>query len=151
MLLWIYLLALLNSIFSAGAPVPSDPYDVSDNSPAFLVGYRSTIEIVWTCLTIVFASTWVCIHPHVLGIGVTRLDRWSNRGRLFLNALIFPDKFARRAFAEWMGCRTLYVEMERRAGPDGLNIIRMLTMFCTGLHLLICNLRTSARVTCLDP
>ncbi|KAJ3520056.1 hypothetical protein NMY22_g12915 [Coprinellus aureogranulatus] len=104
---------LLHSTSSAGAPFPSDAANDTDSETVF--GKRSMIEIIWTCLTVVFASTWVCVHPNVAGYDATPLQRWGTRGRLFLNALLFPDRLVRRSFAQWMGCRALYREMERRA------------------------------------
>ncbi|KAJ3546424.1 hypothetical protein NMY22_g2060 [Coprinellus aureogranulatus] len=127
MSVWIYLLPLLQSVlcFPARAADTSDFNLKSSNSlnPVFLTGDRSTIEIIWTSLTIVFASTWVCIHPNVPGYNTTRLERFGLRGRFFLNALLFPDHFVKLAFEQWMGCRKLYSKVEERARQEHLEIL----------------------------
>ncbi|KAJ3550385.1 hypothetical protein NMY22_g527 [Coprinellus aureogranulatus] len=46
------------------------------------------------------------------------------RIRLFVNALLFPDKFVQRAFEQWMGCRALYEDMEKRLENPHLQDIR---------------------------
>ncbi|KAJ3538423.1 hypothetical protein NMY22_g5178 [Coprinellus aureogranulatus] len=105
---------MLASIPSAGIPVVSRQQDDNDEGPVFLTTYRSTIQIIWACLTIVFASTWVCIHPHVYGYKSTLRQRIGRRLRLFFNALLFPDRFVQRAFEQWMGYHRLYVDMQKR-------------------------------------
>ncbi|KAJ3546423.1 hypothetical protein NMY22_g2063 [Coprinellus aureogranulatus] len=106
-------------VLSLGAPVSTTPPD-EKGELVFLRTYRSTIQIIWTCLTIVFASTWVCIHPHVYGYKSTLRQRIGRRIRLFSNALLFPDHFVQRAFEQWIGYRELYAHMRERA--EGLNI-----------------------------
>ncbi|KAJ3538421.1 hypothetical protein NMY22_g5172 [Coprinellus aureogranulatus] len=119
MILWALIFALLYSLLSSGAPVGTTPPN-DNNEPVFLTNYRSTVQIIWTCLTIVFASTWVCIHPHVYGYKSTLLQRIGRRIRLFSNALLFPERFVQRAFDQWMGYRRLYKDMQKCA--KGLDI-----------------------------
>ncbi|KAJ3538420.1 hypothetical protein NMY22_g5173 [Coprinellus aureogranulatus] len=119
----IFLLPMLASIPSAGIPVVSRQQDDNDEGPVFLTTYRSTIQIIWACLTIVFASTWVCIHPHVYGYKSTPLQRIGRRLRLFSNALLFPDRFVQRAFEQWMGYRKLYKDMRKKATKLGIPLV----------------------------
>ncbi|KAJ3507445.1 hypothetical protein NMY22_g16928 [Coprinellus aureogranulatus] len=122
----IFVLSLLQLTLCSGTPL-TDTSDADSNpreASTFLSGDRSTTAIVWTCLTVIFTSTWVCIHPNVPGYKTTRLERLALRARFFLNALLFPDNFVKLAFEQWMGCRRLYARMMERAGEWPAQILR---------------------------
>ncbi|KAJ3507443.1 hypothetical protein NMY22_g16926 [Coprinellus aureogranulatus] len=116
----LYLFLLVQPPLSISGPITPGPVVNPDGSPAFPTNYRSTAQIILTCFTIVFASTWVCIHHHVPGYKTTQFQRWGLRARFLLNAILFPDKFVKRAFEQWMGCRLLYSDMERQITELGI-------------------------------
>ncbi|KAJ3546425.1 hypothetical protein NMY22_g2061 [Coprinellus aureogranulatus] len=119
MILWALGFLLLYSALSSGAPIDAAP--LSDKGePASSPTFRSTFQIVWTCLTIVFASTWVCIHPHIYGYDSTSRQRIGRRIRHFCNALLFPDHLVQRAFEQWLGCRMLFEDMQKLANDLGI-------------------------------
>ncbi|TEB25703.1 hypothetical protein FA13DRAFT_1599934, partial [Coprinellus micaceus] len=66
---------------------------------------RSTIEIVWSCFTIIFASTWICVHPNVAGYKITMWQRLWQRLKLFALAIFAPELLAVFAFFQWKGSR----------------------------------------------
>ena len=80
----------------------------TDTSPVFNTRYRSTIEILWSCLTIIFASTWICVHPNVAGYNTTMWQRLGKRLKLFALAIFAPELLAVFAFFQWKGCRELH-------------------------------------------
>ncbi|KAJ3507444.1 hypothetical protein NMY22_g16929 [Coprinellus aureogranulatus] len=118
MILWAFSFALY-SVLSSGAPIGSTPSN-DKGEPASSTTYRSTFQIIWTCLTIVFASTWVCIHPHIYGYDSTPRQRIGRRIRHFCNALLFPDHLVQRALEQWLGCRMLFEDMQKRANYLGI-------------------------------
>jgi hypothetical protein len=80
----------------------------TDTSSVFNTRYRSTIEIVWSCLAIIFASTWICVHPNVAGYNTTMWQRVRNRLMLFALAIFAPELLALSSFFQWKGCRELH-------------------------------------------
>ncbi|TEB25687.1 hypothetical protein FA13DRAFT_1601763, partial [Coprinellus micaceus] len=82
--------------------------------------YRSTIEIVWSCLAIIFASTWICVHPNVAGYKTTLWQRLWKRVKLFLFAIFAPELLAVFAFFQWRGSRRLHRDFKRRAEEKNL-------------------------------
>ncbi|TEB19911.1 hypothetical protein FA13DRAFT_1743734 [Coprinellus micaceus] len=117
-------LVLLNSTLASPVLAPPDAVCASylesylttrettcpatDTAPVFNARYRSTIEIVWSCLTIIFASTWICVHPNVAGYSTTMWQRLWKRLKLFALAIFAPEFLAVFAFYQWKGCRELY-------------------------------------------
>ena len=87
---------------------PATTCPASDASPVFNTRYRSTIEIVWSCLAIIFASTWICVHPNVAGYNTTMWQRLGKRLKLFALAIFAPELLAVFAFFQWKGCRELH-------------------------------------------
>lgn len=90
------------------------------DTPAFDTNYRSTLEIVWSCLTVIIASSWLCVHPNVTGHSTAMWQRLRERLILFGLALFAPEVMAVFAYYQWMGCRKLYRKFKERA--EGLNI-----------------------------
>ncbi|TEB25677.1 hypothetical protein FA13DRAFT_1637034, partial [Coprinellus micaceus] len=74
-----------------------------ESSPAFNTQYRSTIKIVWSCLAIIFASTWVCVHPNVAGYKTTKCQRLWKHLKIFALAIFSPELLAMFAFLQWRG------------------------------------------------
>jgi hypothetical protein len=67
MIVWI----LLHLSFVSALPVPLDL--TTDNPPlalphgASLFGTRSIWGIIWSCLSTIFACTWIAVHPNIPG------------------------------------------------------------------------------------
>ncbi|TEB19907.1 hypothetical protein FA13DRAFT_1743723 [Coprinellus micaceus] len=92
----------------------------TDTAPVFNTRYRSTIEIVWSCLAIIFASTWICVHPNVAGYKTTKWQRLWKRVKLFAVAVFAPELLAVFAFFQRKGCRMLHKRF--RGVAKALNI-----------------------------
>ncbi|KIK64250.1 hypothetical protein GYMLUDRAFT_161867 [Collybiopsis luxurians FD-317 M1] len=67
--------------------------DASDSTPQ--VGSspatRSTSEIVWSCVTTIFACTWVAVHPNVPSINASDRELFRRRVKILAVALIAPE------------------------------------------------------------
>ena len=134
-LLW-YLI-LLSSTFASPIVAPSDAVEgtctavticlenylgtrattcpATDASPVFNTRYRSTIEILWGCMAIIFASTWICVHPNVAGYNTTKWQKLKKRVILFALAVFAPELLAVFAFFQWKGCRELHKAFREKA------------------------------------
>lgn len=77
--------------------------------------HRSTLQLVWSCLAVIFASTWVCVHPNVPGYKTTWVQRLTARVKLSAVAIFAPEFIALYAFFQWRGCHQLYQEVEGKA------------------------------------
>ncbi|KAJ2936537.1 hypothetical protein H1R20_g561, partial [Candolleomyces eurysporus] len=109
------LILLLYSSFcsqaSSGAPLtsyqflrlgPRDP----DTTLSVDTNYRSTPEIIWTCLATTFMCTWVSVHPNV-SRGTSRWDNLRDRFILFGWTLLAPELVLVFAYRQWEGVRLL--------------------------------------------
>lgn len=107
-------------VTSPNADSPTTNDATTSDCPGFDTNYRSTVEIVWSCLTVIIASSWLCIHPNVTGIRTTMWQRLRERLVLFAIAIFAPEIMAVFAFYQWWGCRKLYEKFKERA--ERLNI-----------------------------
>ncbi|EAU86174.2 hypothetical protein CC1G_03385 [Coprinopsis cinerea okayama7 len=78
-----------------------------DSSIEFNKNYRSTIDIVWMCLTTIFACTWISVHPNILSPHSTHWQRLRQRLVLFAWALICPELMLMWAYRQWVGARRI--------------------------------------------
>ncbi|KAF4600347.1 hypothetical protein EYR38_004972 [Pleurotus pulmonarius] len=64
---------------------------------------RSVYEIVWSCVAVVFACTWVAIHPNVppKHIRTSRWRRLRRRVCLMIWALLVPELMVMWAVGQW--------------------------------------------------
>ncbi|KAJ3503860.1 hypothetical protein NMY22_g18104 [Coprinellus aureogranulatus] len=117
---------LLTLCVTLGAPFPvldpDTPHPATAGRNAFVCanGHRSTVRILWSCLAVIAASTWVCVHPNVTGYQTSWQRRLKARLRLFALAVFAPEAIAMFAFAQWRGSRTLYQDVAKKA--KGLEI-----------------------------
>ncbi|KAG6830143.1 hypothetical protein H0H92_002007 [Tricholoma furcatifolium] len=72
-------------------------------TPTFSNG-RSIWSIVWSCLTTIFACTWIAIHPNVPVLGEKLVAR---RLKIFAMALLAPELIVLWAFRQWWSSRKL--------------------------------------------
>ncbi|KXN89069.1 hypothetical protein AN958_06338 [Leucoagaricus sp. SymC.cos] len=56
--------------------------------------YRTTPQIVWTCLATIFACTWVVIHPNLPGPYDSGFQRFRRRITIALVTIIAPELIA---------------------------------------------------------
>ncbi|KAH6907719.1 hypothetical protein BKA70DRAFT_1428090 [Coprinopsis sp. MPI-PUGE-AT-0042] len=84
--------------------------------------YRSIRDILWACLSVVFACTWTAVHPNVYGYGSTQWQRTKRRILLFLLALFMPEVTLTWSVRQWIGARDITrrmkEEMERTKGEQ---------------------------------
>ncbi|RXW12285.1 hypothetical protein EST38_g13569 [Candolleomyces aberdarensis] len=108
------LVLLLYSCFcseTSGAPLasyqlsPLKPRD-PDTAASVDTNYRSTPEIIWTCLATTFICTWVSVHPNV-SQGPRWWDNMRDRLILFGWTLLAPELVLVFAYRQWEGVRLL--------------------------------------------
>ncbi|KIK64275.1 hypothetical protein GYMLUDRAFT_162048 [Collybiopsis luxurians FD-317 M1] len=52
---------------------------------------RSTAGIVWSCITTIFACTWLAVHPNVPSIHASQRELFWRRVKILIVALIAPE------------------------------------------------------------
>ncbi|KAJ8514777.1 hypothetical protein ONZ45_g7726 [Pleurotus djamor] len=70
---------------------------------------RSAIQIVWSCLFIIFTCTWTAIHPNVPPAKVS-LSKWRNlwwRIKIMLWTLMLPEMMVSWATWQWKEARKI--------------------------------------------
>lgn len=67
----------------------------------FVTNYRSTPEIIWTCIVTTCLCTWVSMHPDIVGYNSKIRHRFSQRVLMFLVAFIAPEFTLLFAAAQW--------------------------------------------------
>ncbi|KAF5371524.1 hypothetical protein D9757_010367 [Collybiopsis confluens] len=69
---------------------------------------RTVLGILWTCLSVLFACTWVSVHPNVPGPneGSTVNRLWA-KTKLMIIALIAPELVLMWAVRQWYAAREL--------------------------------------------
>ncbi|RXW20433.1 hypothetical protein EST38_g5430 [Candolleomyces aberdarensis] len=98
------LLSICNPGFGAPVqPSSTSSFDTSDTSGEirFVTNYRSTPEIIWTCLITTLLCTWVSMHPDIVGYNSTRWQRIKARMLWFLVAFIAPELALIYALYQW--------------------------------------------------
>ncbi|KXN83311.1 hypothetical protein AN958_01593 [Leucoagaricus sp. SymC.cos] len=76
--------------------------------------YRSTPQIVWTCLATIFACTWVAIHPNLPGPYDSGFQRFRRRTTIAFVAIIAPELIAIRAATQLDSARKIKDEFNKR-------------------------------------
>ncbi|KAL8727845.1 MAG: hypothetical protein Q9166_005791 [cf. Caloplaca sp. 2 TL-2023] len=61
---------------------------------------RGTIDIIWSCVFVVFLSTWTTLHNNVPALKKSPLGRLRNKATLMFVGLIAPEYVATIAFTE---------------------------------------------------
>ncbi len=73
---------------------------------------RGTIDIIWSCLFVVFLSTWTTLHNNVPPVKKGRLWRLRNQALLMGVGLIAPEYVATIAFTELRTALTVQSHMK---------------------------------------
>ncbi|KAK0502207.1 hypothetical protein EDD18DRAFT_683932 [Armillaria luteobubalina] len=68
----ILLFLFIPLVLAEPSSVDSDNHDLPDN-----VRRRTLWNVLWSCLTAIFASTWLAVHPNVPGHRITGRQSWS--------------------------------------------------------------------------
>ncbi|KAH0579976.1 hypothetical protein H2248_002796 [Termitomyces sp. 'cryptogamus'] len=76
----------------------------SDFTPASSCNDRSIWDIIWNCLSIIFACTWIAVHPNLPKPDERPMLR---RLKIFALALIAPELIVLWAMRQWVSSRKL--------------------------------------------
>ena len=71
---------------------------------------RKRIEIIWSCIATILASSWVSVHPNLPHPHDSKFRRTLRRIELMLWAIITPEVIVFWAMRQWYGAR----QMERK-------------------------------------
>ncbi|KIK64274.1 hypothetical protein GYMLUDRAFT_221623 [Collybiopsis luxurians FD-317 M1] len=85
------LILTLLSLIRAAIALPTSQYTVAGDSAPVIGSTRSTSGIVWSCITTIFACTWVAIHPNVPSIHALQHELFWRRVKILIVALIAPE------------------------------------------------------------
>ena len=114
------LLALLYLSFGSTFALPTPPDLLTDIPPSVLIrsadvfGTRTIWGIIWSCLSTLFACTWVAVHPNIPG---PKDSLWTVLGRRVAIMgwfLIAPELVILWAAKQHFGARKLVVKYEGR-------------------------------------
>jgi hypothetical protein len=107
-------LAILYNVVSASLTSASS---LSKRAPLgdikFDTNYRSTTDIIWNCLAIIFASTWVTTHPNVLRYDATTWEVLRRRLKLMVIAVLSPELTVSFSVKQWYGSRRILAIFNR--------------------------------------
>ncbi|KAJ2930158.1 hypothetical protein H1R20_g6941, partial [Candolleomyces eurysporus] len=102
---------------AAPFPTPSNPY-VDPLEPRdeirFITNYRSTPEIIWTCIITTFLCAWVSVHPNIVGYNSSLWQRLYARLISFLRAFAAPELPLLAALQQWMLATYIADKMNER-------------------------------------
>lgn len=83
----------------------------------FDTNYRSQFDIIWNCLSIIFASTWVTTHPNVLRYDATTWEVLRRRLKLMFIAVLSPEVTVSLSVKQWYGARRILDVFARDIAP----------------------------------
>ena len=94
---------------TSGAPLTLyQPQLVPRDPPAEVdTNYRSTPEIIWTCLATTFICTWVSVHPNAPSLEEPGYVIFRRRVFLMSIALLAPELMVLWAFKQWKGAKMI--------------------------------------------
>ncbi|PBK83049.1 hypothetical protein ARMGADRAFT_975243 [Armillaria gallica] len=87
------MIALFLLFVSGACGADVSPTD-EDGAPACLDDRRTVLNILWSCLATIFASTWLAIHPNVPGRKITdkgAISRAVERAKIMGIAILAPE------------------------------------------------------------
>ncbi|KAF8950662.1 hypothetical protein BDZ97DRAFT_1687152 [Flammula alnicola] len=111
MLLILSLLYLVRGGIHAAPTAPLFPRDTSTlnlSPPACTCPDQRTIwDILWSCLSTLFACSWVAVHPNIPAPGAKWWHVALTRLELMVWAIIAPEMMILWAMRQWLGAREL--------------------------------------------
>jgi len=66
---------------------------------------RKRLEIIWSCIATILASSWVAVHPNLPHRDDSKLKKILRRVELMLWAIITPELIIYWAARQWYGAR----------------------------------------------
>ncbi|KAF5309544.1 hypothetical protein D9619_012323 [Psilocybe cf. subviscida] len=89
----------VHTTMSTAVPRPSElPFDTN---------YRSTTDIIWSCVATIFACTWISVHPNVSGFNTSWTRRIKDRIFLMFWGIAAPEFLVIFAYRQWIGSRDI--------------------------------------------
>ncbi|KAF5309543.1 hypothetical protein D9619_012322 [Psilocybe cf. subviscida] len=73
----------------------------------FNTNYRSTTDIIWSCVATIFACTWISVHPNVSGFNTSWTRRMKDRVFLMFWGIAAPEFLVIFAYRQWIGSRDI--------------------------------------------
>ena len=116
MLLVLTLVYLLHGFQTHASPLASLLAESGNNStvlstspPACIcpADQRSIWDVLWSCLTTIFACSWVSVHPNIPSPNESRWRIFLRRLELMFWAVIGPEMIITWAIRQWIGARYL--------------------------------------------
>jgi hypothetical protein len=86
------------SVHAASAQLAN--FDQSDKSCRDIGHCRTVWDIIWSCLTVISACTWVAIHPNIPKQERGTVRKYVKSVHYFLGALIAPEAIILIAMGE---------------------------------------------------
>ncbi|KAH6913510.1 hypothetical protein BKA70DRAFT_1421777 [Coprinopsis sp. MPI-PUGE-AT-0042] len=119
---------LLHALLSSQSSVTAAPtpfFSRADSPPEdvpFNTNYRSTADIVWSCVVTVFACTWLSVHPNVSGSNSTWKQRMTHRIYLMIWGIAAPEFLVIFAYRQWRGSKDITRVIRKVVEDDKLDI-----------------------------
>jgi len=88
-----------------GNAVPLDSFMANVNSDILAANVcpRKRIEIVWSCVATILASSWVSVHPNLPHPDDSSMKKTLRRMELMFWAIITPELIIYWAMRQWYG------------------------------------------------
>jgi len=106
----IYCILVYSFLYSKGNAAPGVPFThpssfLLRDTPATDVCPRNRLEIIWSCIATILASSWVAVHPNLPHRDDSKLKKILRRVELMLWAIITPELIIYWAARQWYGAR----------------------------------------------
>ncbi|KAG7085849.1 hypothetical protein E1B28_003385 [Marasmius oreades] len=83
--------------------------DTSASEPSICDDTRTTAEIIWTCLSVIFLCAWTSVHPNVPNL--CRSQHWAlvfwDEAKITFVALIAPELMVLWSIRQWLAARKM--------------------------------------------
>jgi len=83
---------------------------------------RKRLEIIWSCIATILASSWVAVHPNLPHRDDSKLKKILRRVELMLWAIITPELIIYWAARQWYGARWMEKYLRGEADMSGMLI-----------------------------
>ena len=89
------------------SPVYSSETFLQRHNQAIDLCPRKTLEIIWSCVATILASSWVSVHPNLPHPDDSKIKRTLRRVGLMFWAIIVPELIVFWAMRQWAGARSM--------------------------------------------
>lgn len=107
----ILLFLALHYLCGLASTVPTDGIALDSADGSGVLTYRTTAQIVTSCISTTLLCTWFTVHPNVYQHKSTRWQRAGRKLELFVWALLMPEIVMMWACIQWFGAREICKEM----------------------------------------